>query len=76
MEKRKDQIIQEVELAIKKIRDFALAKVYQMSDEDLEKEKHLMGIDLIHDACHTLRGRLPQTETVDLVAMNEAWKRI
>ena len=59
---RREELREEMLLAISKLMDFAEEKIKNFSDKDLEREAHLMGIDLLHDACHTLRGRLPKTE--------------
>lgn len=73
---RKDDIKEELKLALKSIEKWALRKIERYSEKDLRKEDHLMGIDLVHDACHTLRGRLPKTERVDLKSMKESWKEL
>lgn len=71
---RQLELIAEVELAAKKMVEFAKEKINKIGEEQCKKESHLMGIDLLHDACHTLRGRLPKTEKVSLPAMKELWK--
>jgi hypothetical protein len=76
MMSRREEILEEIELAIKEVEKFCLTKVGKYSEEDLKREDHLMGIDIIHDACHTLRGRLPKTFRVSLKAMKEKWKDV
>ena len=70
---RKKEIEAELELAIEEVRKWGLAKIKKYTEKDLAQEAHLMGIDIVHDACHTLRGRLPKTEKVDLPAMKKLW---
>ena len=68
---RKESLKKEIELASEKMLEWALKKLDNYSDKDIERESHLIGIDLLHDACHTLRGRLPKTEKVSLPAMSK-----
>lgn len=70
---RREELEKEVEFSLEKIKEFCELKLKKYKDSDLEKEAHLMGIDIIHDACHTLRGRLPKTEVVSLPAMKKLW---
>ena len=73
---RKEEIIEEFKLAMENIEKWGLEKINSYSEDDLEKERHLLGIDMVHDACHTLRGRLPKTGKVDLKSMGKSWKGV
>lgn len=72
---RKEEMIEELELAIETVKKWSLEKLNNYSSEDLDKESHLLGIDIIHDCCHTLRGKLPKTEKVTLTAMKNSWSK-
>lgn len=70
---RKEELKEELELAIETALKWGLKKIDNYSDKDIEREAHLLGIDILHDACHTLRGRLPKTEKVSLTSMGKSW---
>ena len=72
---RKQELKREFGEAMRQISKWGLAKLNNLTEEQVEQEAHLMGIDIVHDACHTLRGRLPSTEKVTLSAMREAWEK-
>ncbi len=71
---RKEQLRLEIDLALDKVLEFSLNKLKSLSEKDLEREAHLMGIDILHEACHTLRGRLPKTEKISLKGMKDSWE--
>jgi hypothetical protein len=72
IEMRKNELLMEIEKSALDMAEFAKNVVKKLRDEEIMNPNY-HGMDYLHDACHTLRGRLPKGGFV-MDPMSKKWK--
>ena len=68
---RRRELMEETRAMAKDMLKFALKRIGTLNEDDLNADGYC-GFDYLHDAVHTLRGRLPKGGP-ELKAMSKQW---